>query len=43
MIHIVCGRIYLLNIFLADLFFAWSNAEISNYTDDTTPYAVSDR
>ena len=31
----------LFNIFLADLFLTFSNKEIANYADDTTPYAVS--
>ena len=32
----------LINIFLADFFFTLNNIEISNFADDTTPYAVSD-
>ena len=32
---------FLFNIFLADLFLTFSNKEIANYADDTTPYAVS--
>ena len=32
----------LLNVFLADLFFAVNNIDIANYVDDNTPYMIAD-